>query len=167
MATLETLLDVETEIERVFGVYLGTTLGLQANKSDSDAALTVPRIDIVAIVQQMGPHVFTIPSGTYAGRNIFDQFMISLSLDLIFSPFGQANIATTPTASAYRGSLRRCLSDWDGVQAAFESGGLLHIAKGSIRQMSGNRSINDADKVETITTTLAAQVFINQAVIPT
>jgi len=167
MATLEAWLDVETEVERVFAVYLGTTLGLTVKKSDSDADLTVPRIDIVAMVHQMGPHRMIIASGTYANRQIYDQFVVTLGVDLTFSPFAQVNISATPTAAAYRGSLRRCLSDWDGIQSAFASGGLLYLARDTIRQIDGNRSIDSEAKTETITTKLSAGVFLIPTVVPT
>ncbi len=167
MATIEAWMDVETEVERVFGVYLGTTLGLNVNKSDSDADLAIPRIDIVAIVEQMGPHRWQIPSGTYSQRWVYDQFSVSLHTDLIFSPYAQANIAATVTSSTLRGKLRRCLSDWAGLQAAFVSGGLLNIARDSIRQTSGDRQINNDEKTEKLTTVVSAMIFLNTDVIPT
>lgn len=167
--TLETLLDVETEIESVFATYLGTTLGLPVFKSDSDTSVSTPRIEVFATVEEMGPHQWMIPAGTYAGRRIYDQFRVSVNIDLVFSPHWNAssNVASNRKASALRGGLRRCLSDWRGLQGAFTTGGLLNLASDSLRQTAGSRTIDDAEKEETITTVFGGQFFLNTNVTPT
>ena len=169
MATLATWLDVETEVEKQFGVYLGTTLGLPVVKSDSDTLVVVPRIELVAVVEEMGPHQWTIPSGTYAARRIYDQFKISVNVDLVYSPHWQAvgGVTSGNQSGQLRGQLRNCLGAWTQLQALFTSGGLLNLASDSLRQTSGSRLINDAEKEEKLTTQVAGMFFLNTNVIPT
>ena len=81
MATLVTLLDVETEVESVWDTFLSSSpYSLGAIPSDTAAAVTTPRVEIVAEVIKWGPHQHTIASGTYSGRALYDQFLIRLSI---------------------------------------------------------------------------------------
>ena len=166
--TLAQWLDIETEAEKVFGAYLGTTLGLPTVTSDSNASVTTARIEVFATVEQMGPHQLTIASGTYAGRRLYDQFLVTIAIDLVYSPYWNATSAgSTHTAAALRGGLRRCLSDWRGLEGAFASDGLLSLAPDSLRQISGSRTINDAEKEEKISTHVSAMLFLVPTLIPT
>lgn len=167
MATIEQWLDVETEVEKIFGNYLGTTLNLPTFTSDSDRTVSTPRIDMFAVVSEMGPHQFMVPAGTYAGTRLYDQFKITVNVNLVFSPHWNATQEpSNRTAGALRGSLRRCLADWHGLQAAFVASGLLNLASDSLRQTAGTRSINLEEKEETLTTAVAGVFFLNTNVTP-
>lgn len=157
---LQTLLDVETEVERAFAVYLTGTLQLPAVKSDSDEDLMTPRLAVVASLIREGPQVYQQTTGTYAGRYFWVQKFVRVTLDLTYSPSGGQNQGTM------RGLLRVALSDSDGILAAFATNGYYLPAKHTLIQTDGGRVINDADKTETINTTLEFQAWMSSAAIP-
>lgn len=158
MATLETLLDVEAEIEAVLDSFLSAApYSLGAVGSDSATLVTTPRINVVAEVQKWGPHQFTPTTGTYAGRAIYDQFLVRVSLDVVFQPEhaqGQGSI---------RGKLRKALTDWTGLQAAFAVRNYLHPTGDTLRQEDGGRSIDQEENTETLSTVLSFVAFLNQS----
>ena len=155
MATLIVVLDVETEAEGVFGNYIANTLGIAYGvKSDSNTEQMTPRVEIVATRQQEGWHQTTIASGTYAGRTLYDQFKVRLQLDLVYNPAaaqGQAN---------YRGNLRKAMTDFNGLQTGFAVNNLYLLAPDTLRQTDGDRVIENAEKTETIKTTLEMELFL-------
>lgn len=153
-ATLADLLDFETEVERAFTSYLTTTLNLPAVGSDSNTDLQLPRVEVVATVVSEGPHVIQITTGTYTGRHFFDQKRVRVQIDLVYSPsWGQSQ-------GSLRGNIRVALSDYDGILAALATNNYLYLAKATLMQTDGGRSVNDADKSETISTTIEGQFFI-------
>jgi hypothetical protein len=158
MASLETLLDVESEVEACFDSVLSSSpYTLAAIPSDTAAGITTPRTEIVAEVRQWGPHQFVIPSGTYQGRAVYDQFLMRLSIGVVFQPEhgqGQASI---------RGTVRKALTDWTRIKAAFATRGYLKPAPGTLRQVDGSRSVDDEEKTETIATVLELVCFVDQA----
>jgi hypothetical protein len=158
MATLDTVLDVETEVEAVFDTLLSASpYSLNAGGTDSAGELTTPRLEIKAEVTKWGPHQITIASGTYSGRRIYDQFQLRLSLDVVFQPEhaqGQATI---------RGKLRRCLSDWTSIKAGFATRGYLYAAPDTLRQIDGGRIIDNEEKTEMLSSVLELVVFLNPA----
>ena len=157
---LQTLLDVETEVERAFVAYLTGTLQLPAAGSDSNDTLVTPRVEAIASLVSEGSHIYTVPSGTYAGRYFYDQKAIRVTLDLVYSPSwgqGQGNL---------RGLLRVALSDYDGILASFATNGYLFLAKASLQQTDGDRTIDTGEKTETIRTVVEGTYFINPAAYP-
>jgi len=158
MATLITILDVETEVETAWKTLLSIApYSLGAITSDTATEVTTPRVECVAEVMQWGPHQLTIPSGTFSGRSVYDQFMIRMRLDVVYQPEhaqGQATI---------RGTLRKALTDWTGIKAAFATNGYLFVAGDTLRQTAGSRIIDDTEKTETLSTILEFVVFLNPA----
>lgn len=157
---LQTLLDVETEVERAFGAYLTDTLQLPAIKSDSDEDLQTPRVEVVATLLRDGPQVYQVTSGTYSGRYFWVQKFIRVSLALTYSPSWGQNQGNL------RGLLRVALSDYDGIIAAFATNGYLQPVKATLVQTDGDRTIDDGEKTETINTTLEFQAWILPAAFP-
>lgn len=156
MATLETLLDVEAEVESVLDSFLSASpYSLSAVASDSATEVTTPRVNVVAEVMKWGPHQFTPTSGTYAGRAIYDQFLVRVSLDVVYQPEhaqGQGSM---------RGKLRKALTDWTGLKAAFAVNNYLLPAGDTLRQENGGRTIDDEEKTETMSTVLQFVAFLN------
>lgn len=156
MATLITLLDVETEAEYALKTYLAATpYNLAAVTSDGAAELTTPRVEVVAEVVRWGPHQYTPDSGTYSGVAIYDQFLVRTSLSLVYQPEqGQSQ-------GTLRGTLRKALSNWTGIKAAFASHNYLLPTGDTLRQIGGARSIDDEEKTETITSEIELMLFVN------
>lgn len=156
MATLVTLLDVETEVETVLDAFFSASpYSLAAIGSDTAAALTTPRVEIVAEVVRWGPHQHTIASGTFAGRAVYDQFQLRLSLDVVYQPEHAQGPGTI------RGTVRKALTDWVGLKAAFASRNYLLPAPDTFRQIDGSRLIVDEQKTERLQTILELVVFLN------
>lgn len=159
MADIQTLLDVETEVERAFVAYLTGTLQLPALGSDSDPDVQTPRIEATATLLSDYPHVYQARAGAYAGRYFYIQKRVSLALNLVYNPaWGQDK-------GSLRGLLRAALTDWDGIQAGFATNGYLLLAKATLIQTDGGRTIDNAEKTETISTSLEMQVFLNTVAI--
>lgn len=160
MATLETILDVEGEVESVLKTFLAASpYSLTVFASDSAAEVTTPRTEVVAEVTRWGPHQFTPASGTYAGVAIYDQFQLRVRIDVVYQPEhaqGQASI---------RGKLRKALTNWTGIKAGFATNGYLLPQGDSLRQIDGGRTIGNAEKEETLSTTLELVAFLNQAAV--
>jgi len=155
VATLETLLDVETETEFAFdSLFSAAPYSLAAGGTDTAAALTTPRTEIKAEVIKWGPHQYTPATGTYAGRAIYDQFLVRLTLDVVYQPEhgqGQASI---------RGKIRAALTDWTRIKTAFATHAYLRPAPDTLQQQDGGRTIDDEEKTETLTTILEFVAFI-------
>ena len=155
MATLATVLDIETEVETVFYNYLATTLGITGvSKSDSATDQLTPRIGVVATLELDGWHQTTIASGTFAGRTLYDQKKVKLDLDLVYNPAGAQGQA------ALRGTLRKVLTDFVAIQTQFAVNGLYFLAPETLRQTDGDRVIDTEEKTETIKMTLEMELFI-------
>ncbi len=157
MATLATLLDVETEVETSLDAFLSAApYSLGAIPTDTKTAVTTPRVEIKSEVIKWGPHQSNaIPSGTYAGRRVYDQFAFRITLDVVYQPEqtqGQASI---------RGTLRNALTDWTGLKAAFATRNYLLLAPDTLRQTDGGRVIDNTEKTETISTVLELVAFLN------
>ncbi len=160
MATLITLLDVETEVESAIKGFLATApYSLAAVTSDTAAEVTTPRIEVVAEVTKWGPHQYTPAAGVFAGVEIYDQFMVRSNLSLIYQP----EQAQSP--GTLRGTLRKALTNFTGIKAAFATHGYLFIAGPTLRQVDGGRTIQNEDKTETLNTTLEMAVFLNPAAV--
>lgn len=156
MASLETLLDVETEVETCFDTVLSSSpYSLSAVPSDTAGALTKPRTEIVTEVRQWGPHQYVITGGTYVGRAVYDQFVVRLTIAVVFQPeHGQA-------PGTIRGTVRKALTDWVRIKAAFATRNYLRPAPGSLRQVDGGRTVDDEEKTETLTTVLELVAFVD------
>ena len=160
MATLVTLLDTETEVERAFAAYLGTTLGLPTVTSDSDSVLVTPRVEIVCTVNSDGGHEFTIPSGANAGLRLYDQKNVTVLIDLVYEP----GAPTSQAPGTKRGTLRKVLANYNAISAAFATNGYYFLAPTTLQQTGGGRSANDPEKEsERLSTVLTATVFLSQA----
>ncbi len=158
MATLIVLLDVETEVETSLKAFLAATpYSLAAVTSDTAAEVTTPRVEVVAEVTKWGPHQITPASGTYAGVEIYDQFMVRSNLSIVYQP----EQAQSP--GTIRGTLRKALVDFAGIKAAFATRGYLFLAGPTLRQIDGGRTIED--KTERLNTTLEMMVFLNPAAV--
>jgi len=159
-SNLETLLDFETEIEASFVAYLATTLGLPATGSDTNVSLGTPRINVISTVVEQGPHQYNITTGVYAGRAFYDQFRSTVQIDLVYDPsFGQSQ-------GTLRGKVRKMLTDYFGIKAAFAVNGYLLLAPDSLRQTGGTRGVNSDEKEETISTVIECVFFVNPDAIP-
>lgn len=162
MATLEQLLDVETETEGVFRAYLATIVTAATSyASDSNTELPTPRIGVVSTLIEQGRHQITIPTGTYANRPVYDQFRIRLDLSLVYDPSysqGQASL---------RGKLRVALTAYSALQSAFNNNAYLILAPDTLRQVDGSREIDDENKQETINTTVEGMFFLNPVTLNT
>jgi hypothetical protein len=160
MATLVTILDVEAEVERAWAAMLSAApYSLSATGSDTAAALTTPRTEVKAEVLRWGPHQFTPTGGASAGSALYDNFLVRLSLDVVFQPEhaqGQGSI---------RGKLRVALRDWTRLKAAFATNGYLLVDPDSLRQTGGGRDIDDEEKMETIKTELEFGVWLSQSAV--
>lgn len=157
---LQTLLDVETEVERAFTTYLTGTLQLPAIGSDSDEDLQTPRIEATATLLRDGPQVHQQTTGTYAGRYFWVQKFVRVSLDLVYSPaWGQDK-------GSLRGLLGAALSDADGIAAEFATNGYYLPAKATLIQTDGDRSADGGEKTIRLNTTLEFQAWMNKDAIP-
>ncbi len=158
MATLITLLDVETEVESVYAAFFAAApYSLSTKTSDTATDILTPRLEVVAEVIKWGPHQFTPASGTFSGVAIYDQFLIRTQLALVYQP----EQAQSP--GTMRGTLRTALCNWTGIKTAFAVHNYLIPTGDSMRQVGGSRTINDADKTETITSELEMILFLNPA----
>jgi hypothetical protein len=156
MATLATLLDVETEVETCFqSILAAAPFNLPAIASDSATDLLTPRVDVIAEVIRWGPHQITPASGTYAGVAVYDQFAVRLTLALIYQP----EQAQSP--GTLRGQLRQVLTGWTAMKAAFAVRNYLIPTGDSLRQTGGGRTINNDERTETLTTSLEFVCFLN------
>ncbi len=158
MATLETVLDVETEVESVLDAFLsGSPYSLSAGGTDTAGRLTTPRTEIKCEVLKSGPHQYNITSGTYSGTNIFDQFQLRVTVDVVYQPEqGQG-------PGSIRGKVRKAFANWTGIKAGFASHDYLLLAQDTLRQIDGGRSINDEEKTETLSTVFEVIAFLNPA----
>lgn len=158
MATLVALLDTESAVESAWTTLFGAAMaGTSVIGTDTASEVVTPRVECVATVTKWGPHQHTIASGTFAGRPLYDQFLVSTDLRLVFQPEhaqGQGSL---------RGALRKALTDWTGIQAAFATLGYYFPAPDTLRQTGGDRQIDNEEKTETISTTLELVVFLSPA----
>ena len=157
---LYTILDIESEVESVFKGYLTTTLGLSiSDSSDTDKHLTTPRIEVLAVLLGDMEHMLIVPSGTYAGRRMWDFKRVRVEINLVYNP------AWPQTPGTLRGTLRKALGDSGAIQTAFSTHAYYQIAQDSIHQTDGARQIDDAEKTETITTVLEAVLQLQPAAV--
>jgi len=161
MATLPDMLDVETEVEGVFKTFLATIVtAATIYKSDSDEENDTPNIGVVATLIEQGRHQITIPTGTYAGRPVYDQFRIRVDLSLTYDPSfqGQASL---------RSRLRLGLTDYTALNTQFGVNAYLILAPDTLRQIDGSRDIDDEAKEETIGTVMECVCFLNPVTLQT
>lgn len=158
MATLQAILDVEGAVESAWDTLFSTALsGTSVITSDTATEVVTPRLECVATLKKWGPHQHTIASGTYSGRAVYDQFMVSTELRLVYQPEhaqGQANL---------RGLLRKALTDWTSIQSAFATLNYYFPMPTTLQQTDGDRTIQDEEKIEIINTTIELVVFANPA----
>jgi hypothetical protein len=156
MATLITILDVETEVETCLqSIFAAAPFSLPAIASDSATDLLTPRVEVVAEVVQWGPHQITPASGTFAGVAIYDQFRVRATIALVYQP----EQAQTP--GTLRGKLRQVLTGWTAIKTAFAVRNYLIPTGDTLRQVGGGRTIQQEEKTETLLTTLELVVFLN------
>jgi hypothetical protein len=156
MATIPDMLDVETEVEGVFKTFLGTIVtAATIYKSDTNEENDTPNIGVVATLIEQGRHQITVPTGTYAGRPIYDQFRIRVDLSIRYDPSysqGQASL---------RSRLRLGLTDYTALNTQFGQNAYLILAPDTLRQIDGSRDIDDEAKEETIGTVVEGMFFLN------
>lgn len=152
---LYTLLDIETEVEGVLNAYLGTTLGLPTVASDSNETLPTPRVEIVCELISEGMNQQTIPSGSLAGTVLYTQKNTRITLDLTYSP------ARPQTPNVLRGTLRQVFANYPALKTAFATHHYYLLAPDSLRQVGGGRTVDVAEKTETLRTVLEAVFFID------
>lgn len=156
MATLITILDVETEVETCLqSIFAAAPFSLPAIASDSATALVTPRVEVVAEVIQWGPHQITPASGTFSGVALYDQFRIRATLALVYQP------EQAQSQGQLRGKLRQVLTGWTAIKAAFAVRNYLIPTGDTLRQVGGGRTIQKEDKTETLLTTLELVVFLH------
>lgn len=162
MATLFDLLDVETEIERAFKTYLsGVVTASTIYQSDSNVENDSPALGVVAVLVEQGRHQITVSTGAYTGRPIYDQFRVRVDIALRYDPSyaqGQATI---------RSQLRVGLTGYQALQTEFNTNGYLILAPDTLRQIDGDRTIDDEAKEETISTTVEGMFFLNPSALAT
>ncbi len=159
-ASLATILDIEAEVEGVFKTYLTTTLGLAITvSSDTDSHLTTPRVEVLAVLLGDMEHMLLVPSGTFAGRRMWDFKRVRVEINLVYNP------AWSQSPGTVRGKLRKALTDSGAMQTAFQTNAYYQIAQDSIHQTDGARVIDDAEKTETITTVLEAVLQLMPAAV--
>ncbi len=157
MASLETLLDVETEVEACFDTLLSSApYSLSAVPSDTAGALTTPRTQVVAEVRQWGPHQYVVQGGTYAGRAVYDQFTVRLAISVLYQPEQGQSPGTI------RGTVRKALTDWVRIKAAFATRNYLRPAPGTLRQADGARAIDQEEKTEELSCILELVAFVDR-----
>lgn len=156
---LQTLLDFETETEAAWKRHLDGYL-LPTVISDTDQELNTPRVEVTAVVVQEGSHVMQVTTGTYSGRHFFDQKKIRHTIDLIYSP------AVGQPAGTLRGLVRAALSDYDGIITQLAVNNYLFLAKATLLQVDGERSVDSDEKTETIRTVVEGWYFINSGAYP-
>ena len=156
MATLTTILDVETEVETVLAAYLAASpYSLAAITSDTDGSLTTPRVEVIAEVIRWGPQQYIISSGTYAGRAVFVDFALRLTLNLTYQP------AASQGQASIRGKLRAALSDRAAIKTAFAVHNYIVPVGESFRVVGGARTVSTGEKTETLTTECALTMVVN------
>ena len=152
---LQTLLDIETEVETVFYNYLATTLSLPAVASDSNMVLVTPRLEVICELLDEGMNQQTIPSGSLAGTVLYTQKHTRITLDLTYSP------ARPQTPNVLRGTLRQVGANYPALKAAFAVNKYYLLAPDTLRQVSGGRTIDATEKTETLHTVMDAVFFID------
>jgi hypothetical protein len=156
MATLATLLDVETEVETSLDALLSAApYSLAAIGSDTNAYLTTPRVQCIAEVKKWGPHCYRVASGAYAGRLLYDEFQVQVTVSLVYQPHHAHGPA------AIRGAFRAALTDTTRFKAAFAVRDYLKIIGDSLRQIDGARLIENEEKTEEITTVMQFIAVLN------
>lgn len=156
MATLATLLDVETEVETsVDALFSAAPYSLAAVGSDSNAYLTTPRVTCIAEVKKWGPHCYRVAAGVYAGRLMYDEFQVQVTVSLVYQP------AHSQGPGAIRGAFRAALSDVTRFKAAFAVRDYLKIIGDSLRQIDGARLIENEDKTEEISAVMQFVAVLN------
>lgn len=155
-------MDVETEIESAFYTLLSSIVtAATIYKGDSNTENDSPNLGVVATLVEQGRHQITIPTGSYANRAIYDQFRVRVDLALRYDPSfsqGQATI---------RAQLRVGLTDYTALNTAFSTHGYLILAPDTLRQIDGDRQIDNEAKEETLSTTLEGMFFLNPAALST
>ena len=156
MASLYTLLDVETETEAVWKNLLSSApYSLLATDTDTAAPATTPRVECISVVVRWGPHQITPSSGVSAGVALYDQFVVRTMISFVYQP------ERAHGHGVIRGIMRQALSDWTGIKNAFSVNGYLIPAPTTLQQVDGSRTIDDEEKTETIETVLELAVFLN------
>jgi hypothetical protein len=158
---LATLLDIETEVETVFYNYLATTLSLPAIKSDTNATLPTPRLEIICELIDEGMNQQQIQSGSLAGTVLYTQKHCRITLDLTYSP------ARPQSPNVLRGTLRQIGANYPALKAAFAVNGYYLLSADTLRQVSGARTVDTMEKTETLRTVYDATFFINPLGYPT
>lgn len=160
MATLVAILDVEAAVESAWDTLFSAALaGTSVIPSDTATEVVTPRMECVATVTKWGPHQHTIATGTFAGRAVYDMFVVRSDLRLVYQPEHAQGQGTL------RGQLRKALTDWTAIQAAFATLNYYYPMGDTLRQTDGDRQIDNEEKTETISTTLELVVFLNPAVL--
>lgn len=155
---LETLLDVETEIESVFSTYLTTALpGTSVITSDSNTTVGTPRVEVTAVVENQPTHQYTITGGVYAGRRLYDFWRVRVTLNLVYAP------GYSQSQGTLRGKLRKVLTDFAGVKSALAAHNYLYLASDTYNVNSGWRTVDSDLKEERIACTVDAIFGLNPA----
>lgn len=155
--TVEGVLDFEGNVEKVFADIL-TGLGIAAFRSDSDSALPIPRVDVMATLAESGPHERVLTSGDNSGHRIYDQHQVDVQLRYTVAP-------DTPDEERsdirqFRGAFRNLIFFPKPIRDAFDSAELYRVAPGSIREQGGVRQVEADEGAVTLQATINLVLFI-------
>jgi hypothetical protein len=157
---LQTLLDIETEVETVLYNYLFTTLALPATATDTNATQVTPRLEVICELLDEGMNQQTIPSGSLAGTVLYTQKNCRVTLNLTYSP------ARPQSPNVLRGTLRQVTANYPAIKAAFAVNSYYLLAPDTLRQVGGGRTVDSMEKTETLRTVLQPVFFINPSGFP-
>jgi len=153
MATIQVLLDIETQIETAVKTHLvNKLLPAVSTASASTPLLDIPRVEVESSVVGEGPHQ------TGVGTNrVYDQFSVTLEVRLLTSNEAGQN------AAGYRGLMRAVMMDRVSIQTLLSN---LFIAPDSWQATGGARQVYAEEGVEEVSLTYAVQVFVKPSAWP-
>ena len=154
--TIDQILDFEGNVEAVI-VGLLQALDLPAYGSNTNIALPIPRVDVVATVTQSGPHEAALSDG----ERIYDQHQVSVSVAYTFAPDTPGMAATAE--KLFRAKTRRMVFFTKPLLQAFVTQGLSFLAPHSIREQGGIRMVQTDEEAIKLEYRLELQIFIAPA----
>lgn len=156
---LQTLFDFETQIEEAVKTLLEAQ-GLSVARSDSPDTLETPRCEVMATVNEQGPHEIMVPTGVIAGRRVYDQMSVTVVVSFIFDPTWEQS------PGSLRGKVRAALMFITPAELNAELD-YLTVANNSIRQSVGSRSVRAEEGTIETAAQLDFHVFIKASAWPT
>lgn len=155
--TVENILDFEGNIERSLASILNS-LGFDAYPSDDDRELPVPRVEVIATTTEAGPHEAVLASGGFAGKNVYDQQNLRVTLKYYFAPEHARDYAGA--VGKFRGAVRRLVFYSDKIVSEIDSQQLYHAAHASIRERSSIREVEAEENCWSLEMSIDMVVFL-------